>query len=167
MEEQDKQKISVQRIGGILHKVIPIIDNTGKVISHAVAPLKVELRRQDIMQILVGASILSVPVAFTQETWDLGRDLPLVNVLLLALISVAFLALHVYFNFYRKFFRKHVLEYIKRVFAIYLLSFIVVGILLTIIDKAPWATDSLLAIKRTIIVTFPASMSAAVADGID
>ena len=167
MEEQDKQKISVQRIGGILHKVIPIIDNTGKVISHAVAPLKVELRRQDIMQILVGASILSVPVAFTQETWDLGRDLPLVNVLLLALISVAFLALHVYFNFYRKFFRKHIVEYIKRVFAIYLLSFIVVGILLTIIDKAPWATDSLLAIKRTIIVTFPASMSAAVADGID
>ena len=167
MEQNEKQKVSVQRIGGILHKVIPIIDSTGKVISHAVAPLKVELRRQDIMQILVGASILSVPVAFTQETWDLGRDLPLENVVALAAISVIFLALHVYFNFYRRFLKGHVLEYVKRVLAIYFLSFIVVGILLTIIQKAPWQMDMLLAIKRTIIVTFPASMSAAVADGID
>ena len=80
METKEKPKITVQRIGGYLHKVIPIIDSTGKVISHAVSPLKVELRRRDIMQILVGASILSVPVAFTQETWDLGREMPLGNV---------------------------------------------------------------------------------------
>jgi len=77
METQDKPKTRVQRIGGYLHKVIPVIDNTGKVISHAVSPLKVELRRRDIMQIIVGASILSVPVGLTQETWDLGKELPL------------------------------------------------------------------------------------------
>jgi hypothetical protein len=39
--------------------------------------------------------------------------------------------------------------------------------LLSIIGKAPWQTDTLLAVKRTIIVTFPASMSATVSDGID
>jgi uncharacterized membrane protein len=167
MEPRDKSKTTVQRIGGYLHKVVPIIDNTGKVISHAVSPLKVELRRRDIMQIIVGASILSVPVAFTQETWDLGRDLPLDNVFILAGISIMFIALHVYFNFYRRYFKDHVYEYIKRVLAIYLLSFIIVGVLLTLIDKAPWQQDFLLALKRTIIVTFPASMSAAVSDGID
>lgn len=167
MESRDKSKTTVQRIGGYLHKVVPIIDNTGKVISHAVSPLKVELRRRDVMQIIVGASILSVPVAFTQETWDLGRDLPLGNVFTLAGISILFIALHVYFNFYRRYLKDHVYEYIKRVGAIYLLSFIIVGVLLTLIEKAPWQQDFLLALKRTIIVTFPASMSAAVSDGID
>jgi uncharacterized membrane protein len=167
MESRNKSKTTVQRIGGYLHKVVPIFDNTGKVISHAVSPLKVELRRRDIMQIIVGASILSVPVAFTQETWDLGRDLPLRNVFILAGISILFIALHVYFNFYRRYLKDHVYEYIKRVLAIYLLSFIIVGVLLTLIEKAPWQQDFLLALKRTIIVTFPASMSAAVSDGID
>jgi uncharacterized membrane protein len=167
MESHEKSKTTVQRIGGYLHKVIPVIDKTGKVISHAVSPLKVELRRRDIMQILVGASILSVPVAFTQETWDLGRDLPLENVLILAGISILFIALHVYFNFYRRYFKDHVSEYVKRVVAIYSLSFIVVGILLTLIEKAPWQQDFILAFKRTVIVAFPASMSAAVSDGID
>jgi uncharacterized membrane protein len=167
MEQHEKPKTTIQRIGGYLHKVVPIIDSTGKIISHAVSPLKVELRRRDIMQIIVGASILAVPVAFTQETWDLGRDMHLGNVLMLLGISVLFLALHVYFNFYRHYFVEHIFEYFKRVFAIYALSFLVVGLLLTIIEKAPWQQDALLAIKRTIIVTFPASMSAAVSDGID
>jgi uncharacterized membrane protein len=167
MKQPNKREYSVQRISGYLHKVIPIFDNTGKIISHAVKPLKVELRRRDIMQIIVGASILSVPVAFTQETWDLGRDLPILNVVGLGIISLTFLGLHVYFAFYRQEFRNHAGEYFKRVAAIYLLSFIVVGILLSLIDKAPWQSDILLAIKRTVIVTFPASMSAAVSDSID
>jgi uncharacterized membrane protein len=167
MKSPDKPKTSVQRIGGYLHKVIPIVDSTGKIISHAVSPLKVELRRRDIMQILVGASILSVPVAFTEETWVLGQEMALANVILLGAISIVFIALHVYFNFYRRYLKGHVSEYIKRVIAIYVLSFLVVGGLLSIIGKALWQTDTLLAIKRTIIVTFPASMSATVSDGID
>jgi hypothetical protein len=41
---------------------------------------------------------------------------------------------------------------------------LVVGLLLTIIQKCPWGTDNLLAVKRILIVAFPASMSAAVSD---
>jgi len=40
------------------------------------------------------------------------------------------------------------------------------GILLTIIDKCPLGMDNMLALKRVIIVAFPASMSAAVSDSI-
>jgi hypothetical protein len=43
-------------------------------------------------------------------------------------------------------------------------SLIVVGVLLTIIENCPWQTDYILAIKRIIIVAFPASMSATIAD---
>jgi len=60
--------------------------------------------------------------------------------------------------------RKHFFEFVKRVLAIYIISLVVVGVLLTLIEQAPWTTDLLLALKRMIVVGVPASMSAAVAD---
>jgi hypothetical protein len=37
----------------------------------------------------------------------------------------------------------------------------------TIIQVAPWTDDYLLALKRSIIISFPSSMSAVVSDAID
>ena len=96
----------------------------------------------------------------------MGEMLPLRNVLLLSAISLLFIALFVYFNFYRFAFKGHVWEYGKRVVSIYVFSLVVVGALLTIIQQAPWATEAVLALKRTLIVAFPASMSAAVSDAL-
>ena len=124
----------------------------------------VEFRPRDLMQVLVGASILAVPVAFTEETWKLGAELPLGNVILLSALSILFIALYVYLNFYRFHMKGHVLEYIKRTSAIYFFSLLVVAILLTIIGRCPWSTDLMVAIKRVLIVAFPASMSAAISD---
>ena len=124
----------------------------------------VELKPRDIMQIIVGASILAIPVGFTEETWNLGERLPLNNILALAIISMVFIALFVYFNFYRFQLKGYVFDYIRRVVAIYALSLIVVGILLTLIEKCPWGVDNILALKRMIIVAFPSSMSAAISD---
>jgi len=164
MEKQRKTKYTIKRIGGYLHKLSPVVDKTGKVINYVTTPLMVELRPRDIMQIIVGASILSIPVGFTEETWNLGERLPLNNVLALAIISMVFIALFVYFNFYRFHLKSYVFEYIKRVVAIYTLSLLVVGVLLSLIEKCPWGTDNILALKRIIIVAFPASMSAAISD---
>lgn len=55
----------------------------------------------------------------------------------------------------------------KRVLVIYAITLVIVGALLTIIQRAPWGHDLALAVKRTLIVSFPASMSAAVSDSID
>ncbi len=157
---------SIKRIGGYLHKVIPILDEAGGIINYMISPLMVELHPRDVMQILVGASILSIPVAFTQEVWDLGVSLPWGNVLALGGVSLLFISLYVYLNFFRNVLRGRILSYIRRVAAIYLLSLVVVGLLLTIIQRAPWQTDFPLALKRLIIVSFPASMSAAVTDSL-
>ena len=162
----NKPKPIIKRIGGYLHRLTPIVDNTGKIISHTITPFMVEFRPRDLMQVIVGASVLAVPVAFTEETWKLGEELALKNVLLLGGISLLFIAMFVYFNFYRFHLKNHVFEYIKRVIITYFCSFILVGILLTIIQRCPWNTNSILAIKRIIIVTFPASMSAAISDTI-
>ncbi len=165
MNEQSNRS-TIKRIGGYLHKVTPIVDSTGKVLHHVVTPLMVEFKLRDIMQIIVGASILAVPVAFTEETWNLGFHLPLTNVIALAFISILFIGVFVYFNFYRNQLKEHTFEYIKRVVAIYFFSLLVVGILLTLIQKCPWGVDNLLAIKRIIIVSFPSSMSATLSDSI-
>jgi uncharacterized membrane protein len=164
MKRQNKTKQTIKRIGGYLHRLSPVLDSTGKVVNYVTTPLMVELKPRDIMQIIVGASILAIPVGFTEETWNLGERLPLNNVLALAMISLVFIALFVYFNFYRFQLKGYAFEYIKRVIAIYVLSLFIVGILLTIIEKCPWGVDNILALKRMIIVAFPSSMSAAISD---
>ena len=156
----------VKRIGGYLHRVVPVVDATGKVLSYTLKPLMVEFRPRDVMQVIVGASLLSIPVSFTEEVWVLGAELPLVNVIGLSALSVLFIGLFVFYNFYRFNFKGHVFEFIKRVTGIYFISLLVVALLLTIINKCPWTTDYLTAIKRILIVAFPASMSAAVSDSI-
>lgn len=156
----------IKRIGGYLHRVVPIKDATGKVLDYTLKPLMIEFKPRDVMQVIVGASLLSIPVAFTEETWVLGAELPLANVIALSALSLLFIGLFVFYNFYRFNFRGHASEFVKRVAGTYLISLLVVALLLTIINKCPWSTDYLTAIKRILIVAFPASMSAAVSDSI-
>ena len=141
-----------------------IICKAGNIINHTLQPLMVEFRLRDLMQIIVGATVLAIPLAFTEETWRLGETLPVVNVFALSLLSLFFIALFVYYNFYRYNLKNNFLEYIKRIFSIYVISIIVVGIILSIIQKCPWGIDNILALKRILIVAFPASMSAAITD---
>jgi len=162
--EKQKSETRIKRIGGYLHRVIPIFDSTGKVINYTLKPLMVEFRPRDLMQVIVGAAILAVPVAFTEETWNLGESLPTRNVLLLSGLSLLFISGFVYYNFYRFTLKGHVLDYFKRVIAVYFFSLLVVGLLLTIIQKCPWGQENLLAFKRILIVAFPSSMSAVVSD---
>ena len=162
--KKEPPKSTIKRIGGYLYKVVPIIGTTGNIIHHAITPLMVELKPRDIMQIILGASMLAVPIGFTEEVWTLGEKLPLENILILTGISLVFLGTFVYFNFYRYNIKEHLWEYIKRVCAIYFLSLLVVGILLTVIQVCPWNTDPLIAIKRIMLVAFPSSMGAAISD---
>lgn len=154
----------VKRIGGHLYKVTPVKDEKGTVLSHLLKPLMVEFHPRDLLQVIVGSSLLAIPMAFTAETWELGKELPLANVLYLSLLSICFVAAFVYFNFYRFYFKRNILQYVVRVVATYLTSLIVVAVILTILQKCPWSTDYILALKRVIIVSFPASMSATVSD---
>ena len=165
MERKHPEEV-IKRIGGYLHRVVPIKDATGKVLDYTLKPLMVEFKPRDVMQVIVGASLLSVPVAFTEETWVLGQELPLANVIGLSSLSLLFIGLFVYYNFYRFNFKGHVFEFVKRVAGIYFISLVIVALLLSIINKCPWTTDHLTAIKRILIVAFPASMSAAVSDSI-
>ncbi len=152
------------RIGGQLKEIVTLYDEKGRVIQKVTNPLHVEFRAHDLLQVIVGSSILAIPVGFTEETWKLGESLPMLNIFLLLLISLVFISTFTYYTSYRHYIEQHSASYVKRVLGTYLLSFVVVALLLSIIQRTPWSTDALLALKRVIIVTLPASMSAAIAD---
>ena len=144
--------------------ILKELHGSREAIQHLLHPLMVEFHLKDILQVMVGASILAIPVGFTEETWHLGEALPVRNVLGLLLISVLFVSAFVYYNYYRNSMKTHWDHFAKRVFSTYVFSFLVVALLLTMIQRAPWSTDWILAFKRCVIDAFPSSMSAAVAD---
>ena len=160
--------VSIERLGrnGYLHRVIPIMDKAGNVIQRVVKPLEVEFRLRDVIQTVVGASILAIPAAYTEEAWNLGSELALSNIIGIAVLSITFIAIFVYYNFYKSYFAEFRSQFILRVVGTYLVSLVVVAVLLALVDKTPWGVDNLLAIKRIIVVGFPAAMSATVVDAI-
>lgn len=157
-------KGTVHRVDGHLHRRIPIIDASGQVIQHVLRPLMVEIQLRDVVQILVGSALLAIPVAFTEEAWRLGRTLPIVNVAALAIISLALIAVFAHLHAYRGYLGEYLFDYLKRVIATYVISLVVAAVILTVIQKCPWTIDWVLAVKRVIIVAFPASLSATLAD---
>ena len=160
----DIRESTIKRINGYLHRVVPVADKSGQIISYALKPLMLEFKPRDIMQVLVGSALLAIPVSLTEEAWNLGQILPNTNVLMIAILSLLFISVFVYFNFYKITLRGYVFEFIKRVLGTYLLSFLVVAVILTLLQKCPWGIDNLLAIKRIVIVAFPAAMSGTLSD---
>ena len=159
-------EIRTQRINGELHQVTPVRDQDGTVVSHHVHRLHLELSIKDIVQIVVGATILAIPIAFTEEVWNLGNDLSWASIIILSIVSVVFIGLFIYLNFYQQHMKLHRNQFFNRLLSTYLFSLLVVGALLMVVGQAPWLTDFSLALKRTIIGALPASMSATVTDAI-
>lgn len=126
-------------------------------------PANTKFGIKHVLQAIVGATLLAVPIGFTEETWRLGETLPLWNVIAILIISLFFIAIFVYRNFSRNIPHFYWADLVKRIFVIYILSFLIVALLLWVIQRAPWAMDTMLAFKRTVIVTFPSALSAAIA----
>lgn len=160
------KETTIKRIGGYLHRVVPIADKSGAIISYALKPLMLEFKPRDIMQVIIGSALLAIPVSLTEEAWNLGETLPMPNVSMIAAISLVFIAIFVYFNFYKLTLKGYVADFIKRIVGTYVISLLVVALILTLIDKCPWGTDNMVAIKRIIIVAFPAAMSGTLSDTI-
>lgn len=164
MIEDNRTKKEIVRIGAHLHEMVTIWDSAGNLLHKVLTPLKLEFRFKDVVQVIVGATILAIPIAFTREVWELGSELGNINIILIALLSITFICLFVYHNFYHDHIKTHLTEFLKRVISIYVLSFIVVGIILFLIDQASFDANLVISLKKIVIVTFPASMSAAVTD---
>ena len=136
-------------------------------LNESVDPFFHEFHLKDVLQVIIGASILAIPVGFTREVWEFGETLPIANIFGFIFLSLLFISLFTYYHYHKEHgIKKYPKHFTKRIVLTYFLAFFVVAILLTLIQKAPWQTDLVLTFKRIVLVTFPASMSGTIADAI-
>lgn len=159
----DGQHTTLHRVQGKLHSVHHLKDEAGRVIGTVVRPLKVEFHLEDVAQLIVGAFVMALPLAFTEEVWDLGEDLSGGRVFAIFVASLIALALFIWALFYQGESDTYKGHFLKRVVSAYAATFCVAFFLMILVDKAPF-DDIQLALSRTIIVAFPASFSATVVD---
>lgn len=164
MNNRPKTKREVVRIGKHLNEIITVKDASGNLLQKVTKPVMFEVYPRDIMQLIIGATLLSTPIAMTEEVWKLGQVLPWSNIVSLVTLSVVFTSLFVYYNFYRQNLKEHLGEFLKRIILIYLITLLVSFLVLRLLNQAPLDITWSITLKRMVIVAFPASMSAAVAD---
>ncbi|MCH1919967.1 DUF2391 family protein [Shewanella sp. A3A] len=122
---------------------------------------------EDAGQIVIGAFALSVPIAFSEESWHLAQTLPLGNMALVVLLSLAFIALFAYQSVFQSNIVRRIEVFWLRVIIAYVLTLAVVSVVLIALDKWPMWAEPVLAIKRTLLIAMPASMGAIIVDSFD
>ncbi|MDC5809376.1 TIGR02587 family membrane protein [Vibrio europaeus] len=122
---------------------------------------------EDASQIFVGAFALAVPISFSEEAWRMGETLPFLNLFMLFVLSVVFLTLYTYESVFQHNVSNRKLVFIIRIIVAYLITALVVMLVLFCINKLPLLTEPLVAIKRVIIISMPASMGAIFVDSFD
>lgn len=122
---------------------------------------------EDMIQVVIGSSALTVPVAFSEESWKLSETLPMLNVFVLIFLSLLFISLYSIQGIFQGQIKHRLSHYIFRIIMDYGVSLIVVFIVLFALNRMPILDDPIIAIKRIIILAFPASMGGVIVDGFD
>ena len=125
-----------------------------------------KFRWHDVAEILVGASVLAIPVAYTEEVWVLGEQLPWPNVWAVVASSVGFVALFVYFIYYKEKMERDKWHSLLCVMAGHGLTLLIAAVTLLMVQNCPWGSDPASALKRVIPVGYPASFSVIVLDSL-
>jgi len=128
--------------------------------------MRQKLDGRDVAEIVIGSLVLAFPVAVTEEVWNLSAELSLGRTIFISLVSLVCISVFVQTTYRHEFSFSSQKELIARVFAVYLLTLVVAGAVLFAIGKLPLLTETMVAIKRTIIVAFPASFAATVVDSL-
>ena len=79
---------------------------------------------EDVSQIIVGAAVMAIPIAFSEELWKFGETLPLLNILMLATLSLTIQTFYTSYKFLCKVLNLQVINYFKDI-AISHLNFII------------------------------------------
>lgn len=125
------------------------------------------LNFEDVLQVIVGASALTLPVAFSEESWQLSRTLPTMNIIHIVLVSLLFINMYTFQSIFQGNVKHRIRTFIFRTFFDYSLTLSVVFIILLLINRMPIISEPVIAIKRILILAFPASMGAVVVDSLD
>lgn len=128
---------------------------------------KLYFNLEDASQIMIGAFALAVPVIFSEEAWKLGSTLPLINLMVVFLISLLFIAFFTYQSVFQANIQHRVDVYFARIIIAYSITILVVALLLFALNKFPLLSEPVIALKRLIVISMPASMGAIIVDSFD
>lgn len=129
--------------------------------------MNLSFNAEDASQVAIGAFALAVPISFSEEAWKLGEILPLGNLVLLFSLSVIFLSFFAYENVFQGNIKYRIPVFISRIFIAYFIAAMVVALVLLSLDKFPLFSEPVLAFKRLVVITMPASMGAIIVDSFD
>jgi uncharacterized membrane protein len=129
--------------------------------------MNMSFNMEDASQVTIGAFALAVPISFSEEAWNLGETLPLTNLLFVFVLSVFFLAFFAYESVFQGNVKYRIPVFLWRIVIAYSIAAIVVALVLISLNKFPLMTDTLVALKRLIVITMPASMGAIIVDSFD
>jgi|TARA_Y100000294_G_scaffold26454_1_gene22430 uncharacterized membrane protein len=87
---------------------------------------------KDIAQQIVGATILSSPFAVTEEVWNLARNLSVINIFALIIITILFDILLFYYTKYYRAEEKKFLELPKRIISLLIVTYAASAIVLSV-----------------------------------
>ncbi|WP_299878421.1 DUF2391 family protein [uncultured Cocleimonas sp.] len=122
---------------------------------------------EDASQVAIGSFALAVPISFSEEAWRIGEKLPLSNLLLVFVLSIAFLSFFAYGSVFQSNIKYRVPVFVIRIIIAYLIAAFVVALVLSSLDKFPLLTEPNIALRRLIVITMPASMGAIIVDSFD
>lgn len=125
---------------------------------------KSRFKKQDIVEIALGACIMGFPVAVTEEVWNLGTELTLTHSLLFTFASLFVLAVLIYVLHEHDDTRDSRKAFVHRVLATYCATLLIAALLLYGVNRLGLFENPAVALKRTILVAFPASFAATVVD---
>jgi len=121
---------------------------------------------RDIVEVAVGSCVMAFPVAVTEEIWNLSESMSFFRVGLVLLGSLFFLGLFTYATYYHGALEGYERSFITRVLSSYFNTLIVCALILLVLDKFPLSSQTAVAVKRVILVGFPACFSATVVDSL-
>ncbi len=125
------------------------------------------INTEDIIQVVVGSSALTIPVAFSEESWRLSETLPTLNLIVIILISLLFINIYSFQGIFQGQIKHRLSHFILRTLIDYGITLIVVFIILFALNRMPIIEEPLIALKRIFILSFPASMGGVIVDGFD
>lgn len=125
-----------------------------------------EFNVNDIAQQIVGAIILSTPLAVTSEVWELARELDTTRLLIIIGITLLFDVLLIYYTSYRKAKEKKIINLIPaRLFSMILISYLTATTILYVFGVIGiHITDTDWALRLIVFVGLFANIGAGTAD---
>ncbi len=124
------------------------------------------LKVKDVAEIGIGSLLLAFPLAVTEEVWNLSEELTMLRAIMISFASLVVISIFVYTAYDHDGVFPRRRDFYFRVVATYVVTFLVCVSILAAIDRLDLFTNTGVALKRTVIVAFPASFAATVVDSI-